>query len=52
MDKICKKTQIQIQQTILQKIIPTTTYLPEDQDFKESVITTESGDIGEKIASF
>ena len=41
---------MQIQTLILQEIIPTTTLLPEDQDFKNSAITAESEDIGEKIA--
>ena len=40
----------QILKNILRQIIPTTTYLPERQDFKESVITAESEDIEEKIA--
>ena len=42
----------QIQSLILQETIPTTTYLPEDQDFKESAITAESADMGEMIAGF
>ena len=62
MDKIRKIHQLQIilqmqitsqiQQAILWEIIPTTMYLPEDQDFKENVITVELRHIGEKIACF
>ena len=39
-------------QTNLRQIIPTTTYLAEDQNFKESSITAESGNIEEKSAGF
>ena len=42
----------QIQLLILREIIPTNMYLPENQDFKESAITAESGDIVEKVAHF
>ena len=62
MDKLCKihllqiiqqkQIAMQIQTLILRNIIPTTTYLQEDQDFKENAITVESRDIGEKIAGF
>ena len=41
-----------IQTQILQEIIPTTIYLPEDQDFKEIGNIAESGNMGEKIAGF
>ena len=62
MGKVCKIHKIQtilrmhmetkMLQTNLRQIIPTTTYLAEDQNFKESSITAESGNIEEKSAGF
>ena len=46
------KIATQVQQVIIQEIVTTTTFLPEDQDFKDFAITAESGDIGEKIPGF